>query len=106
MVLCKKRGGEEEGAELDTPQTELTKIEVLTRKHFADNIPIKANHYLVCIENSFCSCLSHLWDGPIRDLCHHQHAVKLFLEAEESEDLDKIRTREKLPLINYFRSAW
>ena len=59
---------------------------------------MKANHYLVC------SCLSHLWDGPIRDICHHQHAIKLFLEAKEFGDLDKIRAREKLLLVNHFRN--
>jgi len=82
----------------------MTKIEVLVLKHFANGISSKPNHYLVCVEDAFCSCLSHLWDGPIRDLCHHQHAVKLFLEAEGSEDPDKIRAREKLLLVNHFRN--
>ena len=61
-----------------------------------NNIPLKEGYYIVNYISGECHCFHYIWNGPLRNICKHVHAAKLYKESMEQVYIDIVYTNIKI----------
>src|SRR3954469_3250779 len=66
-------------------------------------VPYREGYYLTNISTGECLiCYDYIWNGPFRDVCKHNHAAKIYQQAQINNSLYQQEVRADL--VNYFKN--
>jgi len=80
-------------------------INKLAEKSIQEAGGIQSNYYIVNIITGECPlCLDYIWNGPLRDVCKHVHAARIYSNYLKSHNHDEFVNNIKYELVTYFKN--
>lgn len=80
-------------------------INKLAEKAIQEAGKIQSNYYIVNIITGECPlCLDYIWNGPLRSVCKHVHAARIYNDYLKSQNYDEFVENIKYKLVIYFKN--
>lgn len=80
-------------------------INKLAEKTIQEVGKIQPNYYIVNIVTGECPlCLDYIWNGPLRDVCKHVHAARIYNDYLKSQNYDEFIDNVICKLVTYFKN--
>ncbi len=80
-------------------------INKLAEKTIQEAGGIRSNYYVLNIITGECPlCLDYIWNGPLRDVCKHVHAARIYHDFLKSQNHGEFVENIKNELVTYFKN--
>src|SRR3954454_10060535 len=80
-------------------------INKLAEKTIQEAGGIRPGYYITNIITGECPlCLDYIWNGPLRDVCKHVHAARIYNDYLKSQNRDEFVDNIKYQLVVYFKN--
>jgi len=80
-------------------------INKLAEKIIQEAGGIQPGYYITNIITGECPlCLDYIWNGPLRDICKHIHAARIYDNYLKSQNQDEFVENIKYQLVIYFKN--
>lgn len=80
-------------------------INKLAEKAIQEAGGMRSNYYIVNIVTGECPlCLDYIWNGPLRGVCKHVHAARIYNDYLKSQNYDEFIEDITYKFVTYFKN--